>query len=88
MKYVMFMQKKNLLTVYHPVIFANHMVHDEVAHALLKSESLTGFTVDSAGEYDPVSVECYGRSKTLGVDSKPNRDAEIIRTHDYGGGMK
>lgn len=88
MKYVMFKKVTGTLTIYHPVIFPNHLVHADIAQALTGyqvSPPLAGFTVDSAGEWN--GFECSGSSSTLGIDSKPERDTRIIAMNDYGGGL-
>lgn len=86
MKYVMFVKEGGeSVGLAYPVIFSNHLVHDEVAKALLAGP-LEGFTVRSAGELSSLDMgKCVGgKSDTLGVGSHPD-DEHIINMQDYGG---
>lgn len=95
MKYVMFEKKLSELTISHPVIFPNHLVHSEVSEAILAMGVLGagpgkdgfGWKAVSAGEYDVMTGECSGKSETLGLKSRPEEDKYIIKMNDYGGGM-
>lgn len=85
MKYVMFEKRGTILTTFHPIIFPNHLVHDEIAAAMIAGP-LAGFTVRSAGEWNAV-YGCSGWSTTL-EKGPHDDDTVIIKTHDYGGGLK
>lgn len=89
MKYVVFKRQLRGLTVLHPVIFPNHLVHADVAEDLTKpGASLAGWKVDSAGSVSLfMEPMCNGLSETLGVRSKPERDSRLIRMNDYGAGL-
>lgn len=89
MKYVMFRKKDKELSIYHPVIFPNHMIHADVAeytHYALPIP-LIGWEVVSSGEYNVMTGDCSGKSESLNLKSNPERDTYIIRMNDYGGGM-
>ena len=71
MKYVIFNQNGLM----HPVLFADHTSHTQIA--------LEGSTAVSAGFVRFKGLlnepECYGHSTSLKLDSRPKEDAEIIR---------
>lgn len=75
-----------------PFIFPNHLVHKDVAknmQSFLNREHQWSDTrVVSAGEISPFGVECYGKSSTLGVESRKYEDSRLIQFHDYGIGIK
>lgn len=81
MKYII--MAKDFGTVIHrvPIIFPNTLVHSDVAVAT--ANILTGYEPVSAGEYDPVSGSCSGRSSTLGLEAS-DEDSSTILLNDYG----
>lgn len=83
MKYVMFKKIGETITHYIPIIFPNHLVHSDIAEAMI-SGPLVGYEVHSAGECLTDGVNCFGSSSTLGVKSDP-QDAFRILMNDYGG---
>lgn len=64
-----------------PVLFNDHMIHREVAQHLRRTGSLV-----SAGfvdiRIDPtdgrVTATCYGKSESLNLPSRPEKDGNII----------
>jgi hypothetical protein len=91
MKYIMLCRKlaDNTL-LFEPVIFSTNMVHVEISKAITRIRGNEGFVPVSAGEVywdSSGEVVCYGESETLRLKSHPERDAKIIRHHDYGGGI-
>ena len=72
MKYIIFNQNG----IMHPVLFADHTSHVQIA--------LEGATAVSAGFVRFKGLlnepECYGRSTSLKLDSHPEEDAKIIRS--------
>lgn len=87
MKYVMFVQENPELKLFVPIVFPSHMVHKDVAEAMIAGP-LAGYTVHSAGEVSPLSMECFGKSTTLGVKSDGDADTLRIQMNDYGGAME
>lgn len=85
----MFRKRLKALTVFHPVIFPNNLVHADVASDMLAG-SLKGYKADSAGSINLGFgiIQCYGESTTLGLKARPERDERIIKMNDYGGGLK
>ena len=90
MKYVMFCRQLPCDTLqFEPVIFGNNQVHVDIAKAFIKIKGNSGFVPISAGEFNIGSngeAVCSGRSETLDLNSNA-RDAAIIDTLDYGGGL-
>jgi hypothetical protein len=92
MKYVVFRKKSAELTIEHPVVFSNHLVHADVAGNLTNPINgvLAGYTPVSAGEVNFMNAGldmCSGRSSTLDLDSRPEEDSRLILLNDYGVGM-
>ena len=57
------------------VIFPNFMGHDEVARALRVKPTSAGMCQrDADGQW-----YCFGRSMTLGLDSKPDDEVQLNR---------
>lgn len=83
MKYIMFVRRAEGVTAFQPVVFGNHLVHADVANAMLDGP-LQGYKVRSAGEVYVGSAGCSGHSETLGVKSHKD-DTGILMRHDYGG---
>lgn len=73
-----------------PVIFPNMFVHEDVAkricHMLEMEHNFTSVPV-SAGEFNPISCECSGKSETLNLKSRP-QDSDIVKLCDYGMNFK
>ncbi|CAB4194487.1 hypothetical protein UFOVP1254_84 [uncultured Caudovirales phage] len=75
-----------------PFIFPNNLVHSHVAKVMTLLVSLMfptrDVTVTSAGEINAIefSGECFGKSTTLGLESKPVEDTQLVRMNDYGAG--
>lgn len=63
------------------VLFPHFMVHSFVAkyvnHLCHRDHHLTVEPV-AAGEYNPSSGACFGRSETLGLESRASQDQLII----------
>lgn len=86
LKYIMFIKESdNGMKTAYPVIFPNHLVHDEVAEALLTGP-LQGYEPRSAGEVSSLGMGDHvgGRSTTLNLKPHPD-DRNIINMQDYGG---
>jgi hypothetical protein len=86
MKYVMFSVTISGLARKVPIIFPDILVHKEVAHGMKPVfarhfENCTAVPV-SAGDYDPVTNVCSGKSDTLKLESDPT-DGPVISTYDY-----
>ncbi len=88
MKYIMFVKPIGGIEHYVPVIFPNFLVHSDVAKAVLATDQMKDFKVDSAGEYGPLNGACSGKSDTLNVKAKSPRDEVIISHNDYGSGFR
>lgn len=85
MKYIIIVRDLGRGTlVAYPILFPNMLVHADVAKNMLRGE-LRGCKVDSAGFLSCIDHTCYGRSESLNIDSKPERDSNIIQMLDYGG---
>jgi hypothetical protein len=81
MKYVMFEVSICEIGVrYLPIIFPDILVHRYVAGSMMPQlrAIFANVKVISAGEYDPATGKCYGKSETLGVASRPLLDNDII----------
>jgi hypothetical protein len=92
MKYIMFHLPKTKDTngLFAPVIFPDILVHADVARHM-KHHQLLGhnWVVDSAGFVDIVNgCHCHGKSETLNVASKPERDRLIIINYEYSKGIE
>lgn len=83
MKYIMIKMTIKDASRYVPIIFPECLVHKNVAESM---EHLMGFehSADaitiSAGFYSSIG-KCHGESESLGLQSDPERDTNIIR--DY-----
>lgn len=90
MKYIMLeVDHGNGFKVRYPVIFPDHLVHADVASALIwGSDDLQKATVTSAGFCSSLELaaDYHGRSVSLGVDSDPG-DSAFIRMRDYNAGI-
>lgn len=74
-----------------PIIFPNDLSHDQVAHAVIPGcPELYRAKVVSAGEIPSFSLggPCHGRSVTLNLKSREERDTAMIRMRDYNAGMQ
>lgn len=74
---------KYIITNEGPVMFSSAMVHADVARGIGRDVLGAGFAqfyVDGDQEDDDtISVRCYGESLSLGVKSRGEEDAAIIR---------
>lgn len=88
MKYIIFEKRMKTLTICHPIIFPNNLVHADIAQYLIIGP-LNGFKPIRAGEVTFMNgiAVCFGKSETLGLSSDPVRDSHIINMNDYGGGL-
>lgn len=90
MKYVMFFVEGELINQAIPVIFPNVLVHEDVAEAVKTMPGMQNAKPISAGEvtFNPVDcAHCDGRSDTLDLASRGERDSRIINLNDYGAGL-
>ncbi len=93
MKYIMLKETSNVGVCYVPIIFPSALVHSDVADAMIKSLEVTAkgrtISVDSAGELSLFGTDfvCHGSSETLGICANSERDTQIIKMNDYGGGL-
>lgn len=83
MKYIMF--QAGDLKYKLPVIFPDTLVHEDVAEALLPLLP-GGAKVISAGECT-VMGQCSGRSETLKVASRGDKDSAVVNTFNYTHGL-
>ncbi len=74
MKYVIFETKGGL---FHPVLFSDHTTHSQVR--LKKAKPISAGFVDLG----ILEVKCWGKSESLGLESRGEVDAEIIRKFKY-----
>lgn len=71
-----------------PIIFPDMMVHKQVAqhigHCLSRHHNMKS-TVIAAGSFSCFGgeVSCYGESETLGLESRGEEDAKLIKMFDY-----
>lgn len=73
MKYVIF-DTKGIL---HPVLFSDHTSHSQVR--LKRGKPISAGFVDLG----ILEVKCWGKSESLGLESRGEVDAEIIRKFMY-----
>lgn len=70
-----------------PVIFPDKLVHKDMAMHVKSVAWATwprcNVNVVSAGEIQLSDVQCFGKSETLGVESREDADAHVIETYDY-----
>lgn len=74
-----------------PVIFPDRLVHVDVAKAIVRAlprVRVVACKVVSAGMLEFPSLECHGRSETLGIDSRGEEDSRLILMYDYLHGIK
>lgn len=85
MKYVMFVRTLNAgQKVAYPIIFPDLLIHADVAKFMHRGD-LRDAVIDSAGFVNPFTLECFGKSESLGIESKPERDTQVVKMMNYGG---
>jgi len=90
MKYIVISKTLGSITREFPIMFPNDLSHCEVAQGLLSNcFELKSGTVVGAGEISCMDLEpsCSGRSSTLNVDSREEKDDEAFIMRDYTGGI-
>lgn len=90
MKYVAFKRPHGGVTQFLHVVFPNHLVHKDVADALLAGP-MAGFEVHGAGEVSSltftVDFPLHGSSESLGVGTDPDETSRL-KMCDYGGNFE
>lgn len=85
MKYIMYEKEINELKRKIPIIFPSELVHIQVAKAL---KDLVGTSIIvGAGDFNLLTLECTGKSTTLGIGSKEG-DSSIIKNYEYSHGLE
>lgn len=76
------MQQKYVITQHNGfAIFDQGQTHADIARGMYGKPASAGFCrviVGKPGDGYPVEVECWGKSISLGLDSRPEEDARII----------
>ncbi len=89
MKYIVFKRRNRGGATLMPVVFPNHLVHSMVAESMTaKGAPLAGYKADSAGEVSLMDCKCHGKSETLNLIAKADRDSRLLLMHDYGIGYE
>lgn len=87
MKYIVIKTTKGEISQEHPIIFPKALVHSEIFKGI-KSRLMKTYDkteIVSAGSYS--SFECYGKSTSLGIESRGEIDTILITSIDYTHGI-
>lgn len=90
MKYIVVSKTVGSITREFPILFPNDLSHVDVANALMVNcPELKHGTVVGAGEMSAMCIDadCSGRSSTLNVNSREDRDNAAFEMRDYTGGI-
>jgi hypothetical protein len=89
MKYIMLKLEDQCKNI--PVIFPDILVHAHVAAAItrtLEMQGIRGAEVISAGSIDIVANGAGGESETLSIESRGERDVDVINQYPYSHGIE
>lgn len=73
MKYIVVQSKHSPLTIY---VFPDFINHADICDQLAVRRK----NISSAGFVNK-HLKCHGKSVTLGIDSKPEEDTELLQRH-------
>ncbi len=95
MKYVVVeVEIKNDMVLEVPVIFPNHLIHKDMADALIevlrKGFPKALIQPVSAGDINSaeINANCYGNSTSLHLSAREGEDKILIQANDYGAGFR